>query len=611
MQKQGFFVESGIPVEGVEEKAPERQEEKAPFKTFFARIRKGGLQNAVVSLDELGPPLFKIFLWVGLSMLIFFLFYTTQFQELSEVDSFDYAQVARHIYRGKGFVTDFIRPASLLFNGNHLANQPDLSNPPLWPLTLGSFFRLMEPSDRAVALGSGLFFLLSIPLFYLLTKSMFNRRIALLAMVFYITNPVLLYFSISGLPQALLTFLFLILVYILKIINETSLPKIQWISRMRSTGCLTGLLGLLMGLIYLTQYSAVLLLIPIIVYICLTFDKGQKVRHTLIFLLSFLLVIFPWMLRNIKITANPFFSLDWHKPASLWFLSGNVLYRSMDLSLFDIDFKWTTWIKVALFGIRGYYGQLLSLGNTFLTPFFFVAILYRFSDRGLQKLRYTFYLMVLLPILILSAGNPGIRGLVHFIPLFIIIATAFFIYALDRTIKSNIVKGVLVGLFVLVNIFPLLIAFIQRNPSVNPYNKENLYQLRKMIGEDETVLSDIPWAVAWYAERPSLWLPWDLNQYLKIDKTREHIQLAYLTPALLNYGRGENPGVWRRIYLTGQLPKDFPLNKGLILRGRELVLADDTARWQKLLPPQKETIKEEKPESGKQEPEETEEKEEE
>jgi len=596
-QKQAFFVENALPTESIEEKTPERQEERTPFRTFFARIRKGGLQNAVVSLDQLGPPLFKVFLWVGLSMLIFFIFYTTQFQELSEVDSFDYAQIARHIYRGEGFVTDFIRPANLLFNGNPLSRQPDLSNPPLWSFTLGSFFRLIEPSDRAVALGSGLFYLLSIPLFYLLAKSMFNRRIAFLALVFYITNPVLLRFSISGLPQALLTFLFLLLVYILRIIDEKSLPK-------------TILLGLLMGLMYLTQYSAVLLLVPITGYICFTFKKGQRLRHTLIFLVSFLLVIFPWLLRNIKITANPFFSLAWHKPAALWFLSGNVLYRSMELSLFDIAFRWTTWIKVALFGIRGYYSQLLSLGNTFLIPFFFVAILYRFSDKGLQRFRYTFYVMLFLPMLILSTGNPGVRGLVHFLPLVIIIATAFFIYVLDRTIKSNIVKKVLIGLFVLVNVFPLLLTFVQRSPSRNSYNKENLYQLQKMAGEDETVVSDIPWAVAWYTERPSLWLPWDLKQYWKIDNTREHIKLAYLTPALLNYGRAENTGVWRRIYLTGQLPKEFPLNKGLILRGRELVLADDTGRWQKMLPPEKEVIKEEKKEGEKQEPEETEEKEE-
>ena len=60
------------------------------------------------------------------------------------------------------------------------------------------------------------------------------------------------------------------------------------------------------------------------------------------------------------------------------------------------------------------------------------------------------------------------------------------------------------GLFALVMCAPLLLTLVgpaRRRPS-RPYAPFHIQRIAGMMHPDELMMSDIPWAVAWYGERP-------------------------------------------------------------------------------------------------------------
>ena len=76
---------------------------------------------------------------------------------------------------------------------------------------------------------------------------------------------------------------------------------------------------------------------------------------------------------------------------------------------------------------------------------------------------------------------------------------------------------------------------VQWPPYVAPY----IAIMGTWTTENEIITSDMPWAVAWYAERKSLWLPEtiqdfvDLNDYKKLNGA---VVGLYLTPVSGNRG---------------------------------------------------------------------------
>ena len=58
-----------------------------------------------------------------------------------------------------------------------------------------------------------------------------------------------------------------------------------------------------------------------------------------------------------------------------------------------------------------------------------------------------------------------------------------------------------------------------------PYMPDRTALLGKMVEPNEVIVSDQPWAVAWYADRACLWLPKDKEQYhafAKLAKEQGH-----------------------------------------------------------------------------------------
>ena len=71
------------------------------------------------------------------------------------------------------------------------------------------------------------------------------------------------------------------------------------------------------------------------------------------------------------------------------------------------------------------------------------------------------------------------------------------------------------------------------------------------------VVSDVPWQVAWYCERTSLWLPPVVQEDPASASVPEQIAAIYLSPQVLRYGKGEKVDAWQRMFLGRSRPDGF------------------------------------------------------
>jgi len=84
-------------------------------------------------------------------------------------------------------------------------------------------------------------------------------------------------------------------------------------------------------------------------------------------------------------------------------------------------------------------------------------------------------------------------------------------------LKGSALVGVSVGMAAAI-LYPMIAnAFLVGKPA-GGVEKLTAASLPQMVARDEVVLSDQPWLVAWYADRPSVWLP-EKNE--RISKIRQ------------------------------------------------------------------------------------------
>jgi hypothetical protein len=72
-----------------------------------------------------------------------------------------------------------------------------------------------------------------------------------------------------------------------------------------------------------------------------------------------------------------------------------------------------------------------------------------------------------------------------------------------------------------------LVSDKQTRPVWPPYWPSILSRtLHEATGEEDIIFSDQPWAVAWYADRRSIWLPKKVSEFEKLEKLVEEQQLT-------------------------------------------------------------------------------------
>jgi len=537
------------------------------------------LSGIARSSDTHAKTFGRILAWTVAALAIFFVFFAVRFNGLTDINAQDYAQMARRLSRGDGFTTGFIRPQAIL-TAPSIRQHPELTSPPLYTIVLAGSFKAFGASDKVVCLTSAFFYLLSVPLFFFAARRFYNRNTALLSLSLYITSAPLLDYSISGLPMSLLIFLSLLLLLAVYALDGRSVVY-------------TILAGVLTGLCSLTQYSFILLLIPLVLHLLAVCDTTeQKIRHSVYLALSCAVTIFPWLCRNLVLTGNPFFTFDFLKP--LFFseiFPGNAILRyarHIDYSFLIVG---KTLIKKIYFGVSDQYQQIFFLPQNYLMPLFLVSLVMLSRGKQLMLLkRFAAYALAIFAV-VLSIYYPGVNLLAPLIPFVIMAASDFYLTIISGgssvTSVSRRARAVAIAVFIAVNVYPLVTRIVFGAPPASPYPRERMEKIAQLVGKDDPVVTDIPWAVAWYCDRTAVWLPMAEIDYLIVGKAAGGINNIYLSPILFEYHRTENIELWKNIFMSRRLPRNILLRAATYLPEGGMFLSNEP-KWEKLQQQKKE-----------------------
>jgi len=132
-----------------------------------------------------------------------------------------------------------------------------------------------------------------------------------------------------------------------------------------------------------------------------------------------------------------------------------------------------------------------------------------------------------------------------------------------------------------------------------PYWPDKIRTSAHVLNQNELMMTDIPWAVAWYGDREAVWLTLNATadptnptewqeSFFAINDVLKPIHALYLTPRSLDarfqtdWVRGGQVSWGRFIMGTlggGQVPGSFPLTKIPPGYLPEQLLLCDLARW--------------------------------
>jgi 4-amino-4-deoxy-L-arabinose transferase-like glycosyltransferase len=528
-----------------------------------------------------------------------------QFRGLSTPTGMDQAQIAREIARGNGFSTKSIRPleAHLLqqtFGRVPAGNIPDLYHAPLNPIINAAVLNLFSSQlrqkvdngdpiyrgDRLIASVSVLFFLLALLVNFFIAQLLFDNRVAWLTTGIALIADQFWQFSLSGLPQMLLLFLI-----------SCSL----WCSAKAMMAQADGRVPYL-WLFFLGLFQGALALAhPITLWIsganwvfCWLYFRPRYLGALLPCLLC-LAIFSTWVLRDLQVSRTPF-------GIGPYALLDHVVHTETGwMRLANPDLS-----EVTLPAFRGrivanFKEQLGSLyivlGGIAVTPFFATALFHPFKRPETNRFKLLLFLMVLGAFagsVLIGTNAQTIspsQTLIVLGPSLAIYGFAMVLVLLERLrLQHPIYRHAVYAAFFLVTALPTLLGFLFSGPRVQfpPYAPEAMQLIGNWTKPDEIVVSDMPWAVAWYSDRKSLLLPSrrkEFYEYYDYQSFGAPIIGLYLTPIsrdsnlLSNIIFGEYQD-WETIMLgLRQGLNDFPLKSATGFVNNQCLLLMDRARW--------------------------------
>jgi hypothetical protein len=363
---------------------------------------------------------------------------------------------------------------------------------------------------------------------------LFDHRVAVLSVFLYLFCDPLLDSCVAGLPTAFLGMLFMMAVY-------SVFKAEKWSEAGKSPRWVFGGLAvaaLAVGMGTLTQYAFVSVLVPLLVYVCASFRKQKWPAKVGLCLAVFLVVLSPWVVRN-WLVSRTLFGL-----ARLELTEGVRVSYAQEIKpgqlqrTYGIASKvgYTTVIKKLLVNSRVLYETTLKdTGGSYLIAFFLASLLHRFRRDEVFRLRRLLFWTLLVCIVWLALSGPPARNpLTMFMPLIIIYGSAFFFVLFERLqFRRRWERRAMVWLFALLNMASVIYTILPpaRAMPYPPYDGGVVSLIGWTFRDNEVLASDIPWAVAWYADRTAVWAPYERNDFQAFHLEVHPVSGVYLTQA--------------------------------------------------------------------------------
>lgn len=542
------------------------------------------------------------------------------YKNLSTQEGMDAAQLARNLAEGRGYVTDNVSPLSIqlvkqrqeeriaakeaagvpvtpqdfMDRAKLRNNHPDLNNPPLYPWVLSLYMRAFRTAfnyeinpavlferyqpDLLIAVFNQVLLVGCAWLVFALARRLFDAAVAWTSLVIFVGTALFWQVSVSGQSTMLLLLITLALMWCL-VRFEQGVHLDHW-QGTKPVLMAIGI-GALLALGFLTRYSFGWMLVPVLLFLGLY--GGQRrlaVMGTVI--VTCVLICTPWVQRNLQVCGKPFGTAGYAAHQLTEKFPGDEIPRSLELDLSSVSF--TDFARK----FRNHAREMLQddlpkLGGTWMTAFFFVGLMVAFRSQTLNRFRG--FLLATLGVLFvvqamgrthLSLASPVINTenlLLLVAPAVIIYGVSFFFTMLDQwNIPEFGVRVLLIGMMSTLVSLPLLFALLSRTHAVAypPYFPPVIRLTAGWLRPGEQMMSDIPWAVAWYGQRQCvLWTRNPDDDFYAIFDYEKPVNALYLSPGALDRRlltellKGPGAG-WGRPFLVEviarkEIPKQFPL----------------------------------------------------
>jgi len=474
------------------------------------------------------------------------------FRGLKSPQAMDQAQIGRNIARHGTFTTNFIRPVAVwqaekASDGGVVGFESfrDTYHAPLNPLILGAVLKIVgadDPEawqmgdrdriyklDRVIAGVSTLFFLMAIGVNYLLISRIFDTKIAAVTAVLMLFCEMYWNFAVSGLPQMLMMLLFACGAYFAYRATEKAVE-----GHVSVVPALVA--GFFFVLLALAHWIGVWIVFGYAIYAAFMFRPRGLVAG-LVLAMMLLAGLFPMMAAD-QASNSPFGTAFLVLYNGLAGGSESFIMRLYDLDQqpLSIDGLLTKVLRMML--LQG--ADILPfLGGIIAAPLFFVALLHPFKRASIAHFRWAILAMWLGAVFGMSLFGVKSGGLhpnqIHlvFAPVMAAYGLAFLSILWSRlNIPKNmpLVDNALLVFIVLFTALPMVLALPQKVriglnlgeksfPEWPPYYPPALNRhLKQLVKPNEIIVSDQPWAVAWYADRMSLWLPAKKKGFIDLDR---------------------------------------------------------------------------------------------
>ncbi|MGC2061581.1 MAG: glycosyltransferase family 39 protein [Thermodesulfovibrionales bacterium] len=461
-----------------------------------------------------------------LSGIIWGINYNLHFNGFYWNDSHDYSQMARNIYEGNGFSTSVLRPISFL-NFQTLPH-PELTRPPVYPHLLAAFFWLFGPNDFAVVLLSGLFYILFVIFTFLFARELTGGdNAALFTSLCAALSAIFLSWSIGGSSDIVYSALLYFFFYV-----YTTYPEKVFLH------------GLIVGVLYLTRANTVFLIPALVLVDFNPFIKRTNWKRLAVFITSLILVVAPYLTRNLSFTG----------------LVSSV--NSSGLVMFTKSYPgYTYWTQLTAVPawefIKTHPGEfyvkiinaLYALAADFKGSFgvvllilMAVGLLVPLKEERQKRTRKIILSAIVIQTFVVVPISPEARYYMYFVPIIL-----SFVFIAVGQISEKIFR---MACCVLI----LSLVIVSSAGFWKTSKQFNFYQLLGDVVKAETekkdiIASDIAWELSWYADRRTVWLPYDLEMMKKISESVpvNYVFLSiYLSRQLVPY----KDNIWQQLFFN-------------------------------------------------------------
>lgn len=497
------------------------------------------------------------------------------YRGLNNASVMDQAQVARQIARGEGATTLFLRPMDIVKHHKlrvqtrntaqnlDFGKFADTHHAPLYTYVLAAAIKMtgydnfadkqmnenktvLYNGDRVISATSTVFFLISLVLSYILFARLFDQVLASTVVAFMGFSEILLDFAQSGLPQPMMLCLLLLSAFCL-VESIRADRQMQQGKLILFTILNFGALAILC----LTGYINIWCALGMVVFCGLYFrPMGLYAAVGVIILLIFVVPV-------AIVSSAPTGGIGHAIFCNLFAGMGGGL---------DAVFRSTT-PETLIFNSKNFFMQVLGsalsqintmytyMGAILVTPFFFLSLLNRYKSPLVEGLKWAIFSMWFCACFGMAIfGEPGQMSPTQITILFAPFFTAYgvalvFNFLARMQLGSNFksIRALTIVIMVGISSGMFLYQFPQKLewgiwtssrgiPHYPPYYPASMnVKLHNMTTPQDIIVTDQPWAVAWYADRKALWIPRTIEGYVRdLDpifiENEQNVQGFLITP---------------------------------------------------------------------------------